>query len=82
MGGLSKEEARVRLEQVGYNELEKKKKGGWWRFLLSVFSEPLFFLLVGAATLYVVLGDYQEGLVLSMAMVLIKNNVRHVRWKP
>jgi Ca2+-transporting ATPase len=71
MGGLSKEEARVRLEQVGYNELEKKKKGGWWRFLLSVFSEPLFFLLVGAATLYVVLGDYQEGLVLSMAMVLI-----------
>jgi len=71
MGGLSKEEAQIRLQRVGYNELEPKKGGGAWQFLLTVFSEPLFFLLVGVAALYIVLGDYQEGLVLSMAMVLI-----------
>jgi Ca2+-transporting ATPase len=71
MGGLTKEEALRRLGRVGYNELEKKKRGAWWRFLISVFSEPLFFLLVGATGLYIVLGNYQEGLVLSMAMILI-----------
>lgn len=71
MGGLSKEEAQRVLQQVGYNELAEKKERGVFAFLATVFSEPMFFLLLGAAGLYVLLGNYKEGLVLSLAMVLI-----------
>jgi P-type Ca2+ transporter type 2C len=71
MGGLSKQGAQKILKEVGYNELEEKKERGVLAFFSSVFSEPMFFLLLGAAALYVLLGNYKEGLVLSMAMVLI-----------
>ena len=71
MGGLSNEEARRILASVGYNELVEKKERGVLSFIKSVFGEPMFFLLLGAAALYVLLGNYKEGLVLSMAMVLI-----------
>ncbi|NDF97849.1 MAG: hypothetical protein EB101_02735 [Chitinophagia bacterium] len=71
MGGLSKEEAQHILQEVGYNELEEKKARGLSSLLAAVFSEPMFFLLLGAAGLYVLLGNYKEGLVLSLAMVLI-----------
>ena len=71
MGGLSKEEAQRVLQQVGYNELAEKKERGVFAFLATVFSEPMFFLLLGAAGLYVLLGNYKEGLVLSLAMSLV-----------
>ena len=71
MGGLSKEEAQRVLQQVGYNELAEKRERGVFAFLATVFSEPMFFLLLSAAGLYVLLGNYKEGLVLSLAMVLI-----------
>lgn len=71
MGGLSNEEARRILASVGYNELEEKKENGVLRFIKLVAGEPMFFLLLGAASLYVLLGNYKEGLVLSLAMVLI-----------
>ena len=32
------------------------------RFVLDVFEEPIFGLLVGAALLYVAIGDAAEGL--------------------
>jgi Ca2+-transporting ATPase len=71
MGGLTKSAAQKILREVGYNELEEKKDRGIGAFLITVFSEPMFFLLLGAAGLYVLLGNYKEGLVLSLAMVLI-----------
>jgi Ca2+-transporting ATPase len=71
MGGLTSEEARRILDSVGYNELKESKETGVLVFLKLVFGEPMFFLLLGAATLYVLLGDYKEGMVLSLAMVLI-----------
>lgn len=71
MGGLSNEEARRILDSVGYNELEEEKKRGILGFVRLVFGEPMFFLLMGAAALYILLGNYKEGLVLSLAMILI-----------
>jgi Ca2+-transporting ATPase len=71
MGGLSNEEARRILASAGYNELEEKRESGVLRFIKLVAGEPMFFLLLGAASLYVLLGNYKEGLVLSLAMVLI-----------
>lgn len=71
MAGLTSAEAQRRLAEVGYNELGEIRQRRLSAFLRTVFSEPMFFLLLGAAALYVVLGNYKEGLVLSLAMVLI-----------
>lgn len=37
----------------------------------EVVSEPMFLLLAAAGILYMVLGEWQEGIVLSVAMVLV-----------
>ena len=42
-----------------------------WKIALEVIREPMFLLLVGCGSLYVVLGDYGEGLALLSAIFLI-----------
>ena len=62
--GLSTSEAAQRLAQEGPNALP----GGQRRSLLSMavatLREPMFLLLLAAATLYLAFGDLQEGLTL------------------
>jgi Ca2+-transporting ATPase len=62
--GLSAAEAARRLTEEGPNALP----GGERRTLLSIAlettREPMFLLLLAAGTLYLVLGDLQEGLTL------------------
>jgi P-type Ca2+ transporter type 2C len=62
--GLSAAQAERRLAEDGPNALP----GGQGRSLLTIAAEtvhePMFLLLLGAATLYMVFGDLQEGLTL------------------
>jgi P-type Ca2+ transporter type 2C len=68
--GLTATEAAQRLARDGPNSLP----GGQRRSLLSIAldtaREPMFLLLLAAASLYMVLGDLREGLTL-MAFVVI-----------
>lgn len=47
---------------MGYNGLGEKKERRLLSFFTMAFSEPLFFLLLGAAALYVVIGAYGKGI--------------------
>lgn len=61
--GLSPEEAARRLAEDGPNALPSDSHQ-WLDVLWEAIREPMFLLLVGAAALYLVLGDLHEGLLL------------------
>lgn len=62
--GLTEEEVQQKLQKEGYNELPSSKPKNVLQIALGVFKEPMFLLLVACGTLYLLLGDLQEGLML------------------
>ncbi len=62
--GLSDEEAHRRLLTLGPNELPSAKRRSVAAILLDVVREPMFLLLLAGGTLYFLLGDLQEALML------------------
>jgi len=71
MVGLSEKEVADLRKAWGYNEIPLSEKTGFWGIVRLVSKEPMFLLLIGCGSLYMVLGDYIEGLVLSLAVFLI-----------
>jgi Ca2+-transporting ATPase len=67
--GLDGAEAMRRLVEVGPNELPRARGSSLLRIVIETFREPMFLLLVGAATLYLVIGDLGEGLFLVAGAV-------------
>lgn len=67
--GLTEEQAQNKLKSEGYNELPSARPKNIFNIALGVIKEPMFLLLVACGTLYLVLGDIQEGLML-MSFVL------------
>jgi Ca2+-transporting ATPase len=62
--GLSQKEASEILQKDGYNELPSSKPKSILKIAFGVVKEPMFLLLVACGTLYLGLGDIQEGLML------------------
>ena len=62
--GLSQAEAARRLADLGPNELPNSSGRGILRIILETMREPMFLLLLGAAGLYLLVGDLGEGLFL------------------
>jgi Ca2+-transporting ATPase len=62
--GLTSVEAAQLLLAHGYNELPAAKPKKLWRIALEVVREPMFILLMSCGTLYLLLGDYTEGIIL------------------
>lgn len=69
--GLSQEEAKTRLAKVGYNELASSKPKNIGRIAFEVMKEPMFILLISCGILYILLGDYREGIILSSSIFII-----------
>ena len=68
---LNSAEAKKRLEEFGYNELAGSQPKNVWRIALEVVREPMFLLLLACGSLYMLLGDYREGLVLVSSIFII-----------
>lgn len=62
--GLSEDKVKEKLKNEGYNELPSSKPRNVWALAWGVVKEPMFLLLVACGTLYLILGDIQEGLML------------------
>ncbi len=62
--GLSEEEAARRLVDEGPNELPSAKKRGLFHIALEIIREPMFMLLIACGSLYLLLGDVKEALLL------------------
>jgi Ca2+-transporting ATPase len=63
--GLSAAEAARRLAQFGPNELPNPERRNFLRIAYEISTQPMFALLLGAATIYAVLGDGVDAAVLS-----------------
>lgn len=70
MDGLSTGQAAETLAIDGYNELPSSQKRSIFAIALEVVREPMFLLLVGCGTVYLVLGDLQEAVML-LAFVFV-----------
>ena len=68
--GLSEAEAARRLAEDGPNALPDDRRRGWPAIAAEAAREPMFLLLLGAAGLYLLLGEPRESVFL-MAMVLL-----------
>lgn len=62
--GLGHQEAINKIAKDGYNELPGSKSRSFWTIILGVIKEPMFLLLVACGTLYMILGDIEEGVML------------------
>ena len=55
----------------GYNELPSSRPRNLFQIALGVLKEPMFILLVVCGSLYLILGDLQEGLMLLSFVFVI-----------
>lgn len=62
--GLTREEAARRLAEVGPNEPPRSRRRALVQIVFAAVREPMFLLLIGAALLYMIIGDLGEGLFL------------------
>ena len=69
--GLTSAEAAGRLEADGPNELPAARGRRLLDALLHVLVEPMFLLLCVAVTLYVLLGELREALILATSLLAI-----------
>lgn len=69
--GLTSAEATKRIHEFGFNELPSAKPKSIWGIALEVIKEPMFLLLISCATLYIILGDYREGVILLSTISVI-----------
>jgi Ca2+-transporting ATPase len=62
--GITSAQANEQLKKYGWNELPSVKAKGVWRIAREVVQEPMFVLLLGCGSVYLLLGDYTEGIIL------------------
>ena len=68
--GLSDEEVNRRLAQYGPNELVERSGRSRWEILVEQFSNILTLLLIAAAIVSALLGDWLEAVVILIIVVL------------
>lgn len=69
--GLNEETVKEKQKTEGFNELPSSKSKNILALAWGVVKEPMFLLLVACGTLYLVLGDIQEGLMLMGFVVVV-----------
>lgn len=69
--GLSEQDAQARLEKYGYNEIPDREKKNIAKVILGIITEPMIFLLLAAVTIYFVLGDTNEAIVLGISVIVV-----------
>lgn len=69
--GLSNEEVISSRNKNGSNSLEHQEKNHFLMSLLEMVKEPMFLLLVAAASIYYISGDYGDGIFMTVAIFLV-----------
>ena len=70
LAGLTNEEAKVRLEKYGLNQLKEKPKVPTWKLFLESFKDPLVIILLVAAIIQIFLGDTVESLIIFAVLAI------------
>lgn len=67
--GLSSSEAAARLSRYGPNRLAPREARWSWLSLLRPLSDPMVLILLIAGTIFILLGDMQDGAIMLVAIV-------------
>jgi len=62
--GLSESYAQARLRSEGFNELPRPDQRTFSRIIVDVLREPMLALLISGGSVYLLLGDVKEALIL------------------
>jgi len=68
--GLTEEEANTRRLEYGENEFSKQKEGSIWDELREAVSEQMMVILLIAAGISLLVGEYEDGLGILLAVSL------------
>lgn len=68
--GMNTEEAKKKLIEKGYNELEEKEKTPTWKLFIESFKDPLVIILLIAAMVQVFLGEMVESAIIFAVLIL------------
>ena len=68
--GLTNEEAASRLQERGPNELEDRGGRSPWAILLEQFTSTMIVILIVAAVVSSLLGDYEDSIAIAVIVVL------------
>ena len=68
--GLSAAEAQSRLSRHGANELTEKPRPGFWSLLWDQFNNYLVIILVAAAVISLLLGEWVDSLAIMVIVIL------------
>ncbi|MGN0973596.1 MAG: cation-translocating P-type ATPase [Bacilli bacterium] len=67
--GLNDKEVVLSRENNGTNELSKKKKKSLLLKIIEIFKEPMFLLLILAASVYFIVGEYTDGIIMLVFVI-------------
>ncbi len=68
--GLTTEEAKKRIEQYGENKLKGKPKKSLFALFFAQLKDMLIYVLLGAAAITIVIGEYVDAVIILMVVVL------------
>ena len=71
--GLSTHDVLLRRQQFGRNVFQKGASRSFIQIVWDIVKEPMFILLVIACSLYFILGEISEGIMVSVFPGKIKN---------
>jgi P-type Ca2+ transporter type 2C len=69
--GLSSMQVKELQKEYGKNILQKTSSRRFIHIVWDILKEPMFILLIIACTLYFVLGEISEGIMMLVAMVIV-----------
>ncbi|MCR9013436.1 cation-translocating P-type ATPase [Aquiflexum gelatinilyticum] len=69
--GLSDQQVIANRKTFGTNEMGEKTKNPIWGILLEIIKEPLFVILLVASSIYFILGETTEGIIMFVAIGLV-----------
>jgi Ca2+-transporting ATPase len=79
--GLSTDQVKEKQLKYGFNELDESKPKNLLYIILEVLKEPMFILLILCCILYLILGDKDGALILSVFVIVIIGITFFQTWK-
>ena len=69
--GLTNEEVKIAQERYGKNLLTPEKRENFFLKILEVLKEPMFLLLIFAASIYFILGEPRDGTIMLIFVTAV-----------
>ena len=69
--GLTQDEVNDSRKNFGSNKIETRSRSPFWHSLKDAVTEPMFILLVAAAVIYFILGEFSDAWFMSGAIILV-----------